>query len=150
MRRGGVEGRGKTLWAGYKATMPNEIREGMLNVLIQTGLRKEPDLPAVPFFLDLVKGDPEREPVAKFMSYAVSIARPFTAPPGVPPDRVALLRRAFDDTMRDPIFLADAGRLKLEIDPLTGEQVQEVVTQVLGTPKPVLRQIRTVLGLPPG
>ena len=150
MRRGEVEGRGNNTWAGYKATMPNEIRDGMLNVLIQTGLRKEPDLPNVPFFLDLVRGDPEREPVAKFMSYAVSIARPFTAPPGVPADRVALLRRAFDDTMKDPVFLAEAAKLKLEIDPLTGEQVQDVVRQVLGTPPPVLRQIRSVLGLPPG
>jgi len=148
MRRGEVEGRGNNTWAGYKATMPNEIRDGMLNVLIQTGLRKEPDLPDVPFFLDLVKGDAEREPVAKFMSYAVSIARPFAAPPGVPADRVQLLRRAFDATMKDPAFLAEAGKLKLEIDPLTGEQVQDVVTTVLGTPKRVLRQIQTVLGLP--
>ena len=109
MRRGEVEGRGNNTWAGYKATMPNEIRDGMLNVLIQTGLRKEPDLPAVPFFLDLVKGDPRRESVAQFMSYAVSIARPVAAPPGVPADRVTLLRRAFDDTMKDPAFLADAG-----------------------------------------
>jgi hypothetical protein len=128
--------------------MPNEIRDGMLNVLIQTGLRKEPDLPNVPFFLDMVKGDREREPVAKFMSYAVSIARPFTAPPGVPADRAALLRRAFDDTMKDRVFLAEAEKLKLEIDPLTGEQVQDVVTQVLATPKPVLNQIQAVLGLP--
>ena len=148
MRRGEVEGRGNNTWAGYKATMPNEIRDGMLNVLIQTGLRKEPDLPDVPFFLDLVKGDPAREPVARFMSYAVSIARPFAAPPGVPADRVDLLRRAFDATMKDAAFLAEADKLKLEIDPLTGEQVQDVVTQVLGTPKPVLHQIQTVLGLP--
>ena len=61
MRRGEVEGRGNNTWAGYKATMPNEIRDGMLNVLIQTGLRKDRDLPHVPLFLDLVKGDPARE-----------------------------------------------------------------------------------------
>ena len=150
MRRGEVEGRGNNTWAGYKATMPNEIRDGMLNVLIQTGLRKEPDLPAVPFFLDLVRGDAAREPVAKFMSYAVSIARPFAAPPGVPAERVALLRRAFDATMKDPAFLAEAERLRLEIDPLTGEQVQEVVREVLATPAPVLRRIQGVLGIASG
>jgi tripartite-type tricarboxylate transporter receptor subunit TctC len=149
MRRGEVEGRGNNIWAAYKATMPNEVRDGTLHVLIQTGLRKEPDLPDVPFFLDLVRGDPRREPVAKFMSYAVSIARPFAAPPGVPADRVTLLRRAFDDTLKDPAFLADAERLRLEIDPLTGEQVQDVVSRVLGTPKPILNQIQAVLGLPP-
>jgi hypothetical protein len=60
MRRGEVEGRGNNIWAAYKAEMPNEIRDGVLHVLVQTGLRKEPDLPNVPFFLDLVKGDLRR------------------------------------------------------------------------------------------
>lgn len=147
MRRGEVEGRGNNIWSAYKAEMPNEIRNGVLHVLIQTGLRKEPDLPNVPFFLDLVRGDPRREPVAQFMSYAVSIARPFAAPPGVPADRVTLLRRAFDETMKDPAFLADAKGLRLEIDPMTGEQTQNVVSRVLGTARPVINQIQTVLGL---
>jgi tripartite-type tricarboxylate transporter receptor subunit TctC len=149
MRRGEVEGRGNNIWAAYKAELPNEIRDGILHVLIQTGLRKEKELPDVPLFLDLVKGDPRREPVAQFMSYAVSIARPFAAPPGVPTDRIALLRRAFDETLKDPAFLADAEKMRLEIDPLTGEQVQDIVGRVLGTPKPVINQIQSVLGLPP-
>jgi tripartite-type tricarboxylate transporter receptor subunit TctC len=148
MQRGEVEGRGNNTWAGYKATFQSAIRDGKLNVLIQTGLRKERELPAVPLFLDLVKGDNTREPVAKFMSYAVAIARPFAAPPGVPPDRVEILRRAFDATMKDPEFLAEAGKLNAEIDPLTGEQVQDIVTQVLATPKDTIRQIQKTLGLP--
>jgi len=148
MQRGEVEGRGNNTWAGYKATFQSAIRDGKLNVLIQTGLRKEPELPKVPLFLDLVKGDPAREPTAKFMSYAVAIARPFAAPPGVPPDRVETLRRAFDATMKDADFLAEAGRLNAEIDPLTGEQVQDIVAQVLNTPKETIRQIQTTLGLP--
>jgi tripartite-type tricarboxylate transporter receptor subunit TctC len=148
MQRGEVEGRGNNTWAGYKATFQSAIRDGKLNVLIQTGLRKEPELPSVPLFLDLVKGDPAREPVAKFMSYAVAIARPFAAPPGVPPERVETLRRAFDATMKDREFLAEAAKLNAEIDPLTGEQVQDIVIQVLGTPKDTLRQIQTTLGLP--
>jgi tripartite-type tricarboxylate transporter receptor subunit TctC len=148
MKRGEVEGRGNNTWAGYKATMPNEVRDGMLNVLIQTGLRKDRDLPHVPLFLDLVKGDGAREPIAGFMSKAVAIARPVAAPPGVPPDRVEILRRAFDATMRDPAFLAEAAKLNAEIDPLTGEEVQDIVTQVLATPKPVINQIQATLGLP--
>jgi tripartite-type tricarboxylate transporter receptor subunit TctC len=148
MKRGEVEGRGNNTWAGYKATMPNEIRDGKLNVLIQTGLRKDRDLPDVPLFLDLVKGDPRGEPVAQFMSKAVAIARPVAAPPGVPADRVEILRRAFDATMTDPVFLAEAARLGTEIDPLTGEQVQDIVMTVLATPKPVINQIQKTLGLP--
>jgi hypothetical protein len=116
--------------------------------LIQTGLKKDRDLPHVPLFLDRVKGDPAREPIASFMSKAVAIARPVAVPPGVPPERVAILRRAFDDTMRDPVFLAEAAKLNAEIDPLTGEQVQDIVRQVLGTPKPIINQIQTTLGLP--
>jgi tripartite-type tricarboxylate transporter receptor subunit TctC len=149
MRRGEVEGRGNNIWAAYKAEMPNEIRDGILHVLIQTGLRKEKDLPHVPLFSNLVKGDPRREPTAQFMSYAVSIARPFAAPPGVPADRVTLLRRAFAETLQDPAFLADADKMRLEIDPLTGEQVQQIVGRVLGTPKPIINQIQSVLGLAP-
>jgi len=148
MMRGEVEGRGNNTWAGYKATMANEIREGKLNVLIQTGLRKDRDLPHVPLFLDLVKGNSRGEPVAQFMSQAVAIARPVAAPPGVPPDRVEILRRAFDATMQDPAFLAEAEKLGTEIDPLTGEQVQDIVTRVLNTPKPVINQIQAVMGLP--
>src|SRR5438105_7917905 len=148
MKRGEVEGRGNNTWAGYKATMPNEVRDGLLNVLIQTGLRKDRDLPQVPMFLDLVQGDPAREPIAMFMSRAVAIARPVAAPPGVPAERVEILRRAFDATMTDPIFRAEAGRLNAEIDPLTGEQVQDIVTQVLATPRPVMSPIRSMLGLP--
>jgi tripartite-type tricarboxylate transporter receptor subunit TctC len=148
MQRGEVDGRGNNTWAGYKATFQSAIRDGKLNVLIQTGLRKEPELPSVPLFLDLVKGDAGREPTAKFMSYAVAIARPFAAPPGVPPDRVETLRRAFDATMKDADFLAEAGRLNAEIDPLTGEQVQDIVAQVLSTPKDTIRQIQKTLGLP--
>ena len=66
----------------------------------------------------------------------------------MPADRVDILRRAFDDTMKDPAFLAEAARINAEIDPLTGQQVQDVVTQVLGTPKPIINQIQTALGLP--
>jgi tripartite-type tricarboxylate transporter receptor subunit TctC len=149
MQRGEVEGRGNNTWAGYKATFQDAIRNNHLNVLIQTGLRKEPDLPGVPLFMDMVRGDAKREPVARFMSYAVAIARPFAAPPGVPADRVEILRRAWDATMKDPAFLADAAKLNAEIDPLTGEQVQDIVEDVLKTPKPVRNQIQTVLGLPP-
>jgi hypothetical protein len=128
--------------------MPNEIRDGMLNVLIQTGLKKDRGLPHVPLFLDRVKGDPAREPIAAFMSRAVAIARPVAVPPGVPPERVAMLRRPFEETMRDPVFLAEAAKLNAEIDPLTDEQVQDIIRQTLGTPKPIINQIQRTMGLP--
>src|SRR5262245_7208051 len=144
IKRGEVEARGNTTGAGYKATAPYESSDARLSVLIQTGLRKARDLQHVPLFLDPVRGNPRGELIAQFMSQAVAIARPVAAPPGVPPERVEILRRAFDATMRDPAFLAEASKIGAEIDPLTGEQVQDIVMRVLDTPKSVINQIQAV------
>jgi tripartite-type tricarboxylate transporter receptor subunit TctC len=147
MRRGELDSPGNNLWASAKRQMGEELRTGAVVVLLQTGLRKEKDLPDVPLFLDLVRDDSAKEQVARFMSYAVSAARPIAAPPGVPPDRVAVLRRAFDAMVEDPEFLADAAAHNLDIDPMPGETVQRVITDVLETPPAVRNRIRSVLGL---
>jgi tripartite-type tricarboxylate transporter receptor subunit TctC len=146
MQRGEVEGRGSGTWATYKSTSTSDLRDGNLNLLVQIGLRKEPELPDVPLLADLVKGDATKEQVARFVSLGLSISRPLAAPPGVPADRVELLRRAFDATMKDPQFLEEADRLSLEIDPMTGEEVQAGVDQILATPPDVIDVIRTAMG----
>jgi tripartite-type tricarboxylate transporter receptor subunit TctC len=148
MQRGEIDGRANSIWASIKMTLHDEIRAGKVNVLIQMGLRKEPELPEVPLLSDLVTGDPKKEAIAKFMSLAVSTARPFAAPPGVPDDRIVVLRRAFDATMKDPEFLADARKLRLEIDPMNGEETQTVIAGILATPKPVLADVQAALGGP--
>jgi tripartite-type tricarboxylate transporter receptor subunit TctC len=148
MQRGEMEGRGTNTWASYKATLPAEVKEGKLNVLAQIGLRKEPDLPQVPLLVDLVKDDPKKEAVARFLTLTLTIARPLAAPPGVPADRVAILRRAFDATMKDPEFLAEAEKLAAEIDPMTGEEVQDAVTQILTTPRDVIERTQAAIGVP--
>ena len=145
MRRGEVAGRANSIWASIKMTLHDDIAAGRVNVLIQMGLRKEPELPAVPLLSDLVAGDPSKAAVARFMSLAVSTARPLAAPAGVPDDRIAILRRAFDATMQDPEFLAEARGLHLEIDPMRGEETQSIVTAVLATPEPVLADVRAAL-----
>jgi tripartite-type tricarboxylate transporter receptor subunit TctC len=146
MQRGEIDGHANSTWASIKSTLNNEFRDGKLNVLIQTGPHKEADLPAVPLLTDLVAGNPSKEAVAQFISLAVSIARPFAAPPGVPDERVAILRRAFDATMIDPEFAADAEKLNSEINPMTGEETQAAIAAVLSTPKTVIGQIQAVLG----
>jgi len=145
MRRGEVAGRANSIWASIKMTLHDDIAAGRVNVLIQMGLRKEPELPAVPLLSDLVAGDPRKEAIARFMSLAVSTARPLAAPAGVPDDRIAILRRAFDATMQDPEFLAEARKLHLEIDPMRGEEAQSIVAAVLATPKPVLADVQAAL-----
>ena len=145
MRRGEIDGRANSTWASIKLTLRDEFRDGKVNVLIQMGLRKEPELPDVPLLSDVVKGDPKKEAIARFMALSVSAARPLAAPPGVPDERVALLRRAFDATMQDAEFLAAARERGSEIDPMTGEETQAVITAFLATPKPVIADLRAAL-----
>jgi len=145
MERGEIDGRGANMWATYRLTNPNEIRDGKIRPLVQLGFVREPDLPNVPLLIELVKGDPKKEAIARFVTLAQDSARPLAAPPGVPADRVAMLRRAFDATMKDPQFLAGAAKFRLEISPLTGEEVQKAVHEVLTTPKDVVAATRAVL-----
>ena len=99
MERGETEGRATNTWTGYKASYPDP--KSKLNVLVQIGLRKEPDLPDVPLLTDLVKNDPRKHSVALIVSQILALARCFAAPPGTPPAQVATLRAAFDASMKD-------------------------------------------------
>ena len=146
MERGEIDGRGTNTWPSYKATFPDAVNAHKLRPLIQIGLKRDPDLPDTPLLTDLVKGDPQREAVARILSLTTAISRPLAAPPGVPADRVALLRRAFDAMMRDKAFLAEADRLKIDIDPMTGEEVEAAIRQVLATPPDVIARTQEALG----
>jgi tripartite-type tricarboxylate transporter receptor subunit TctC len=146
MQRGELDGHANSTWTSIKSLLFSEFKDGKLNVLIQMGLRKERDLPDVPLLSDLVAGDGRKQAIADFMSLAVSVARPFAAPPGVPDDRVSLLRRAFDATMKDPDFMAEAGKLNVDIGPMTGEDTQNAVHRILSTPKPVVAEVQAALG----
>jgi tripartite-type tricarboxylate transporter receptor subunit TctC len=146
MQRGELDGHGNSTWTSIKTTLNREFRDGKINVLIQMGLRKEPELPDVPLLSELVTADPKKAAVARFMSLAVAVARPFAAPPGVPDDRVAILRRAFDATMRDQDFLAEAAKLNSDIDPMSGEDTQAAITGILSTPKSVIADVQAALG----
>lgn len=145
MQRGELDGHATSTWTSIQTMLHDEIRDGKVNVLIQTGLRKEPDLPDVPLLLDLVKDDPKKRTIAQFLSLAVSVARPLAAPPGVPDDRVELLRRAFDATMQDADFLAEARVLRSDVDPMTGAATQSAVAGILTTPKSVIADVQAAL-----
>lgn len=144
MQRGEVEGRGSNTWASYKSTSTALVREGKLRFLVQVGRRKEPDLPDVPLLTDLVKGDVAKEQAASFVSLVFSISRPLAAPPQVPTDIVSELRKAFAAAVRDPAFLADANKVSLDVDPMTGDEVQAGVAQVLSTSPDVVNALRAV------
>jgi tripartite-type tricarboxylate transporter receptor subunit TctC len=144
MERGEVDGRGASTWATYKTTSRAQIAK--FNVLVQIGLRKEPDLPQVPLLADLVQNDAKKAEVARFVALALSLSRPIAAPPDVPAARIATLRQAFDATMKDDAFLADAHKIGAELDPVPGQQVQDIVNAVLTTPQDVIAVIKSALG----
>jgi tripartite-type tricarboxylate transporter receptor subunit TctC len=145
MQRGEIDGRGTNTWPSYEATFADAVRNHYLVPLVQIGLRKDRALPDVPLFSDVVRGDPVKEAVAGFLSLTTAISRPLAAPPGVPAARVEILRQAFDETMKDPEFLALARTENLDIDPMSGVATQAAIQKVLATPKDIVARTKSAL-----
>jgi len=104
--------------------------------MLQFGLRKTAALPKVRMLQDLATNATHRE-IFEFLCLVPAMGRPFFMPPGVPAERVAAVRAAFAATMKDPGFLDDARRARLDVEPLTGEEIVEVVTRTFGAPHDV-------------
>jgi tripartite-type tricarboxylate transporter receptor subunit TctC len=126
MERGEVLGRCGWSWSSVLATQKPWYDEKKINVLVQLAFNKHPDLPNVPLILDLAK-TPEQKQILTLVFARQALGRPYLAPPGVPQDRVEALRKAFMETMKDKEFLAEAEKGKLEITPISGENVQKIV-----------------------
>lgn len=136
MQRGEVKGRCGWSWSSVVSTQPNWVKDGQINLLVQLSLEKHPDLPHIPLITDLAKNDEQRQ-IFKLIFARQTMGRPFVAPPSIPADRVAALRKAFMDTMKDPEMLAEAEKAKLEITPVSGEALQKLVAEVYTYPKEV-------------
>jgi len=144
MERGEVAGRGSNAWASWKGTRPDWLRDKKITILVQIGLAKASDLQDVPLMMDL-GGNAEDRAALKLLSAATEVGRPLFSTPDVPTDRVTALRAAFDDTMKDPKFIADAEQAKLDLDPVPGTRLQEVVEEMLATPKPIVKRLAEAL-----
>jgi tripartite-type tricarboxylate transporter receptor subunit TctC len=140
MERGEVMGRCGWSWSSVIATHQNWLDDKKIDVLVQLSLGKHPDLPNVPLVMDFAKNDEERQ-IFKLVFARQPMGRPFLAPPGVPADRVAALRKAFMDTLTDRDFMAEAEKAKLEINPVSGEAVQKIVQEVYQAPKSVADKV---------
>jgi tripartite-type tricarboxylate transporter receptor subunit TctC len=127
MERNEVQGRCGWSWSSIKTTRQDWYDTKKINILVQLSLQKHPDLPYVPLILDLAK-TPEQRQMFTLVFARQALGRPFLAPPGLPPDRLEALRKAFMDTMKDPEFLAEANKAKLEVTPLDGAKAQQVIT----------------------
>lgn len=113
---------------------------------VQIGARKEKALPDVPLWTDLAETDEQRR-ILKIIAAPISLGRPFLAPPGIPAERVAILRTALADTWSDPEFLADAARQKLQIDPLAAEEVTEIVRDTVSAPPAIVAKAKAAMDL---
>jgi tripartite-type tricarboxylate transporter receptor subunit TctC len=140
MLRGEVDGRGTFSWTSLKPHLRDWIESGELTILYQQGLRKHPDIPQIPLVLDLAD-DPEIKRLLTVQFTAFELGRPYFAAEGVPADRVAALRNAFNLVMKDKEFLADAEKLDQEVNPFTGEAMQKVLAEVYATPKPLIARL---------
>ena len=144
MERGEVQGRCGWSWTSVKATHPTWLPQKRINILFQMGLDKHPDLPETPLIMDLARNDEERA-IFKLIFGRQVMAWPFATPPGVPAERVAMLRKAFADTLRDRDFLADAGKGNFEVRPVAGETVQALVQDIYDTPPAVVQKTTRLL-----
>jgi tripartite-type tricarboxylate transporter receptor subunit TctC len=144
MERGEVEGRATNPWASYIATDPNYVQQKLIIPIIQMGMMKEADLPDVPLMRDLAK-NPADQAVLDFMSKSVAVGRPIATTPGVPADRIAALRKAFDDTLRDPAFIQEAKTQRAEIQPMTGAQLTQIVRDVIDAPLDLRERVKVAI-----
>jgi tripartite-type tricarboxylate transporter receptor subunit TctC len=137
MERGEVDGRCGWSWSSIKTNHPAWVKDGTLKLLVQLSLTKHADLPDVPLAMDLVRNT-EQKAILRLVFARQVMGRPFLAPPGLPRERVDMLRKAFMQTMQDAAFLAEAQKLNLEITPVSGEAVQTLVAEVYRTPPEIL------------
>ncbi|MFZ3338017.1 MAG: tripartite tricarboxylate transporter substrate-binding protein [Xanthobacteraceae bacterium] len=145
LERGEVQGRCGWSWSSIMTTRKDWITSKKIIVLVQMSLSKHPDLPDVPLIMDLAKTAEQRQ-IFKLIFARQVMGRPFAAPPGVPPDRVAALRAAFDETMKDKAFLDDAAKGKFEINPVGGEALDALVKEIYQTPPEVTKKAAAILG----
>jgi hypothetical protein len=145
MERGEVHGIGDWSWSSVKAVRPDWVRDKKVNVLMQVGLTKEPELPDVPFAMDFVKDAADRK-ILELNFTQKTAARPVVAPPGVPAERVAALRKAFDDLMKDKAFLADVEKRKLSVNPRNATQVHTMVNRITGASPALVAQVKKLAG----
>ncbi len=140
VERGEVEGH-STSWTAVKVAHPEWRPEKKINIIVQFALNKHPELPDVPTVIELARNDEERAILRAVMN-ATEVGTAFFTTPGAPPERVAALRRAFDATMKDPEFLADARRTNLTVGPMPGEELQKLVTEVSSLSPALLEKVK--------
>jgi tripartite-type tricarboxylate transporter receptor subunit TctC len=148
LERGEVEGH-STSWSALKIAHPDWIRDHSVSVLVQFALNQHAELPDIPTAVELARNDEERAILRAIMN-ATEVGTAFFTTPGVPADRVSVLRRAFDAAMKDPDLLADAQTMRVSVSPMTGEDLQKLVAEVSNLPPDLLEKVRAAYTMSKG
>jgi tripartite-type tricarboxylate transporter receptor subunit TctC len=144
VENGEVQGEAGKDWTTLTSTRPRWIKDKTINILFQMGMKPHAELKDVPMAIDLARTPDDRR-IMEIVFAKFGMSRPFFAPPGIAPERIATLRRAFDETVHDAAFLADAAKLGMEINPVRGEDVQALVTRIMSTPPELAQRTRDIL-----
>jgi tripartite-type tricarboxylate transporter receptor subunit TctC len=145
IERGEADGACGWSWSTLKTTAPEWTRQRLLNIFAQTGAKRQADLPDVPLVVELVTNPDDRQAI-ELLSFQQEMGRPFLMPPGTPGTMVAIIRRAFDDTMKDPLFLDSARKALMEVEPMTGEEMELAIRNAFATPKALLQRAMELHG----
>jgi tripartite-type tricarboxylate transporter receptor subunit TctC len=145
MVRGETQGRATNAWAGITSRHPDWLRDKKIRILYQQGLKPDPAVPAsVPLLIDQIT-DPDKKALLKLKMAQFELGYPVYAPPGVPKDRVAILRKAYAATYKDPKYLAEAKKARVLVGPITGEKLTELVQEIYSAPEALKVQLRAFL-----
>jgi tripartite-type tricarboxylate transporter receptor subunit TctC len=140
MERGEVEGH-STTWEGVKSRAARQLRDKTINILVQYGLERHPELPDIPTAVELGRNNDEVLAL-RFFANESDVGRFILSTPDTPADRIQALRRAFDDMVKDPEFIADLDAQKLDLGPLRGEELQKLIEEVANVPPAILEKVR--------
>jgi tripartite-type tricarboxylate transporter receptor subunit TctC len=146
VERGEVEGVSGS-WSSLKASRPQWLKDKQVNLIVQVGRTKHPDLPDVPLVYDYVK-DGEHRAMWDVMAAIATLGRPLSTPPGVPAEQVAILRKAFAATMKDAEYLAEMEKSNRELTPTSGEDMQQMMHEVSAVPQATLAKLNSWIRRP--
>jgi tripartite-type tricarboxylate transporter receptor subunit TctC len=144
VERGELDGRCGWAYSSIKISKPDWIAEKKIKLLNVLALERSPELPDVPAIMEFVTTERQKQ-IFKFVLNAQTLGRPFAAPPGIPADRAAALRKAFDATMADPALLAEMKAKKLDVEHIRWQSIETLLGDLYATPKDVVEETRAII-----